>query len=107
MLEKVEQKFIDDEISKEIYEKHSEKLSGEIAEKTKELETVIVSGSNMEIAVEKCLSIAQNISQLWVSAEYEQKQSLQRLVFPEGILYNKQKGEVRTERVISLFAAIP
>jgi site-specific DNA recombinase len=107
MLEKVEQKFINDEISKEIYEKHSEKLTGEIAELSKELETVVVSGSNLEIAVEKCLSISQNISQAWVSAEYEQKQRLQRLVFPEGILYNKQKGEVRTERVNSLFAAIP
>ena len=63
-------------------------------------------GSNLELAVSKCLTIAQNLSQAWVSAEYEQKQRLQKLVFPDGILYNKQKGLVRTPRVNSLFEAI-
>ena len=40
-------------------------------------------------------------------AEYERKQQIQRMVFPDGILYHKQKGVVRTPRVNSLFEAIP
>jgi len=35
-----------------------------------------MNGSNLENAVEKCLSIAQNISQTWISADYESKQRL-------------------------------
>ena len=30
---------------------------------------------------------------------YEEKQRLQYLVFPEGVVYSKRKGVVQTERV--------
>lgn len=52
------------------------------------------------------MKIAENISTAWVLVTFEQKQRLQRLVFPEGILYNKEKGVVRTEKVNSLFGSI-
>ena len=107
LLEKVERKFINDQITEDLYQKHSTQLREEIAGLSKEIESTSVNSSNLEEAVSKCLNIAQNLSQAWVSAEYENKQSLQKLVFPEGILYNKQKGVVRTPRVNSLFAAIP
>ena len=107
LLEKIEHKFITDQISDDIYQKHSEKIRTEIAALSKETDMSQIDGSNLELAVSKCLTIAQNLSQAWVSAEYEQKQRLQKLVFPEGILYGKQKGVVRTPRVNSLFEAIP
>jgi site-specific DNA recombinase len=107
LLEKVEYKFINDQISEEVYLKHVGKIREEIAELSKESEASIINGSNLENTVEKCLSIAQNISQSWLTADYESKQRLQKLIFPEGILYNKQNGVVRTPRVNSLFAAIP
>ena len=107
LLEKIEHKFIADQISEDIYQKHSEKIRIEIAALSKETDMSQIDGSNLELAVSKCLTIAQNLSQAWVSAEYEQKQRLQKLVFPEGILYSKQKGVVRTPRVNSLFEAIP
>lgn len=58
------------------------------------------------MAVKKMLAIAENISQTWVLADYDEKQKLQYLIFPEGILYNKEKDRVRTKRVNSLFAEI-
>ena len=100
-------KFITDQISEDIYQKHSEKIRTEIAALSKETDISQIEGSNLELAVSKCLTIAQNLSQAWLSAEYEQKQRLQKLVFPDGILYSKQKGVVRTPRVNSLFEAIP
>ncbi len=66
-----------------------------------------INSSNLENAVEKCLGIAQNISRAWVTAGFDNKRVLQNLIFPEGIMYNKEKGVVRTERVNSLFASIP
>ena len=45
-------------------------------------------------------------SQLWVSSDYSDKQRLQYLIFPDGILYNKENNPVRTPRVNSLFTAI-
>lgn len=107
LLEKIEHKFITDQISEDIYQKHSEKIRTEIASLSKETYMSQMDGSNLELAVSKCLTIAQNLSQAWVSADYEKKQHLQKLVFPEGILYNKQKGVVRTSKVNCLFEAIP
>jgi hypothetical protein len=33
----------------------------------------------------------------WLLATYDNKQRLQRLIYPEGILYSKEKGLVRTK----------
>jgi hypothetical protein len=45
-------------------------------------------------------------SQLWVSTDYSDKQRLQYLIYPDGILYNKENNTLRTPRVNSLFTAI-
>ena len=107
LLEKLEMKFLKDEISMEIYEKHASKIKSEITNLTKELQQGQIYGSNLEKVVEKCLEIAQNISHTWVTASFDNKQRLQQLVFPEGILYNKEKNRVRTLKVNSLFGSIP
>jgi len=42
----------------------------------------------------------------WVSSDYSDKYRLQYLIYPDGILYNKENNTVRTPRVNSLFTAI-
>ena len=71
-----------------------------------ELEKSDINSSNFEKAVEKCLEIAQNISSAWLSAGFENKQRLQKLVYPEGIRYNKEEGVVRISKINSLFSEI-
>ena len=105
-IEKIERKFLFDEISKEIHDNHSSKINEEIKVFTDDLSKTEINSSNLEKAVEKCLVMAQNISSTWVAASFEDKRSLQNLIFPQGILYNKQKELVRTEKVNSLFSAI-
>lgn len=106
-LEKIEKKYLLDEIDKEIYIKHTSKIKAEIAELTKSLSTSEINSSNLEKAVEKCLIIAQNISGTWAEAGFDNKRRLQNLVFPEGIMYNKENGVVRTLKTNSLFSSIP
>ena len=106
-LEKMEEKFLNDTISKELYDKYTVKYNDEINQLKADLGKCEINGSNLELAVEKCLTIAQNVSSTWVTASFENKQRLQQLVFPDGILYNKKKEAVRTSRVNSLFASIP
>ncbi len=106
-LEKLESKYINDQIDAALYQKHVEKVKAELAELTKESAQEEMSGSNLKMIVSKCLDIAGNLRQSWVSAGYDNKQRLQWLVFPEGMAYDKQKRAVRTFRVNSLFEAIP
>lgn len=107
LLEKLEKKFISDLISEDIYQNHRAKILEEIRLLDLENKSAEISSSNLEKSVFKCLQIAQNLSHTWVSANYLQKQQLQKLIFPEGILYHKQNDSVRTKRVNSLFEAIP
>jgi site-specific DNA recombinase len=105
-IDKIEEKFVLGQINAELFEKYSTKYKQELNELQQELDHSTIDSSNLDKGIEKCLQIAQNIGAAWVEASFENKQRLQNLVFPEGILYNKLKGVVRTPRVNSLFAAI-
>ncbi|CAN5752567.1 recombinase family protein [soil metagenome] len=106
-INKLEERFVLDEINKEQFEKFSKKFQAEIAILEKESADTSGISSNLEIALDKGLEIAENIGDLWENSSFEAKQKLQYLVFPEGVTYNKENGKVRTTKVNSLFAAIP
>ena len=63
--------------------------------------------SNLNKTVEKGLRMAEDLCECWASSLFDDKRVLQNLVFPEGILYNKQEDTVRTPKINSLFAPIP
>ena len=63
--------------------------------------------SNLDLAIEKAVKSALNLPKLWVSGNLEEKRRIQKLVFPEGILYNREKDTYRTFRVNTIFKLIP
>lgn len=103
---RLEERFMDAEIPLDLYKKYNEKYNLEEQELKRQLENYQEISSNLEIAVKKGLKIAQNIGQLWVSSDFDQKTKLQKLVFPEGIAYDRQKNEFRTFRVNTIFSLI-
>ena len=103
---KLEERFIEEEIPLDLYKKYNEKYNLEENELRQEIGVHLEISSNLEIAIKKGLKIAQNISQLWVSSDFDNKTKLQKLVFPEGIAYDRQKNEFRTFRVNTIFALI-
>ena len=102
----LEERFVLNEISKEQYEKYRKKYAEEIRQLLDETKQHHEISSNLEKAVEKGLEFAENFRQLWITADYYEKQKLQYLVFPEGILYNKKNNTVLTSRVNSLLGEI-
>ncbi len=104
--DKLEERFVLNEISKEQFEKFSQKFELEKRVLVEENDNCQMISSNLEKAVEKGLDIVQNISEVWSSSDYSMKQVLQYLVFPEGILYNKKNDTVRTLKINTLFNAI-
>ena len=62
--------------------------------------------SNHELAIEKALNISSNLNTMWELGDIKKKERLQKLVFPDGIYYTREKGAFRTERVNSVFALI-
>lgn len=62
--------------------------------------------SNLKNALSRGLDLAENISQFWISADVYQKQKLQYLIFPKGMMYDKQNQRVLTFKVNSIFSEI-
>ena len=52
------------------------------------------------------LKISQNMDNFWVSNGFDNKTKIQKLVFLEGIAYDRQKNEFRTFRVNTIFSLI-
>jgi site-specific DNA recombinase len=107
LLDRLEERFILDEISKEQFEKFSKKYIQNKLQLKQENEESDFSSSNLEKAIIKAMEIAENISKIWVNADFTARQRLQYLLFPEGVEYNKENDTVRTNVINSLFAPIP
>lgn len=100
-IQRLEERYINEEIDRELFLRYKEKF---IAERL-EIETKLLQSndrvSNLEQLVEKALGYAAKLKSLWDLGGYQEKQRIQFLVFPEGMTYNRKKDECRTPRVNS------
>jgi hypothetical protein len=62
--------------------------------------------SNPIATMEKAIDLSVGLATEWDFGDVDRKEKLQKLVFPEGIVYDKKKGAFRTERVNSIFELI-
>ena len=102
-LNRLEERFIEEEITKEMYLKYSEKTKEEKREIEKQIAKSKNGCSNLENVIECALDFASKFKPLWDLGDYYDKQKLQFMLFPEGIFYDKKKDAVRTARVNSVF----
>lgn len=98
-LEQVEERFAYGEIDREIFEKVGGKLRTEIMTLNKEVEKSRKKISNPVKFIDQSLEICNNLSDLWLSSDYDEKIKLQDLVFPGGILYDRKNDNYRTLEV--------
>ncbi len=105
-IERLEERFINEEIKPDLYEKFSLKFKQERQEIEGSIKGCPVSGSNLEYYITRSIEISTELPSLWASSSYSSKLKLQNLIFPEGIYYNKKNNESRTTKVNSVFLQI-
>ncbi len=105
-IERLEERFIMEEIDREMFTKYKERFVAEKQEISKKLAKSGEQVSNLEECIEKAISVSSKLATMWGSSEYGDKQALQNLVFPEGMTYNRKKDECRTPRINSIFECI-
>lgn len=106
-IESIEERFAIGEIDARIFEKYSTKFTKQKVQLEEQLKDSTISSSNLSKAMDKAIKMSTKLSKLWVSGNLVQKSKLQKLVFPDGMAYDKQTDKVQTKRVNSIFAAIP
>jgi len=103
-LEKLEEKYLFEGVSQQIYQKHLTRLTSEKNEILKEFEKPDLKLSNLEKYIDFSVNISSNLLGMWNNQDYEQKLNIQKLLFPDGIRYSRKKQHYRTQRVNSLFS---
>ncbi|WP_115867382.1 recombinase family protein [Marinoscillum furvescens] len=104
-LEKLEKKYINDGLDTETYKKHKESTLNEIHKLESALRSQ-VQLSNPTQFINNSLKLVTKPSKIWRDSNISAQRELQKLIFPEGLMYSKKKEEYRTPRIHSIFAVI-
>ncbi|MGN7986520.1 MULTISPECIES: recombinase family protein [Pedobacter] len=105
-VDRLEERYIEEEVSNELYTKYHEKYSQEKYEIERNLMTLSNKSSNLVKCVELAIEYATQLPSKWVSGDYHTKQQLQSLLFPKGISYDKKNDKVRTKEINFVFLYI-
>ena len=105
-LEKLEEKYIMEEIDREMYQKFASKYKQEKKQIGDNLEKLDAKSSNLEEFIDFTIKISSKLDSYWSNLDFKTKQRLQYLLFPEGIYFDKKNQAVRTERVNEVFNTI-
>ena len=104
--ETLESRFAFGEIDKELYNRFNDTLATEVVEIEGKLEDFQIKISNLDKKVSELIEFSKNISKIWVSGEYETKLSVQKLLFPRGIVINPEDRTYRTSNLNPIFGLI-
>ncbi|MDP2385675.1 MAG: recombinase family protein [Bacteroidota bacterium] len=98
-IEAIEERFAIGDIEKDLYQKFTLKYKKERAEILEEIGKSEFENSNLEKRINKYCQILMNLPQLWASNEYRGKLELQELLFPNGILFDREINGFRTPEI--------
>jgi DNA invertase Pin-like site-specific DNA recombinase len=103
-IERIEERYILEEITGELYAKFKAKFEKERDDLEGEIHKTAIEMSKLDGFLDYTLNIAAHLPKMWEEGNYTQRQLLQYMVFPEGIAYNRQEDECRSGRVNSFMA---
>ena len=105
-LDRLEERFVFEEITSSQYGKFKSKMEQEKHKIQEQLAKSSFNGSNLRKSVDIALKYALNLPSLWERGNIETKRSIQNMVFPDGLGYDFKNKRVQTFRVNSIFASI-
>ena len=103
-LERLEERYVLEEITKDMFDKFQLKFTEEKKEISKELSKFGKRVSNLDLYIDTAFDFSSKLATAWDCADYSDKQMIQYLVFPDGILYNRKNDQCRTLKTNSAFS---
>jgi site-specific DNA recombinase len=98
--------FVTKEMGKETYDKFNARYRKEQMEIGILLSKLTIGISNPLATIQGAVNLSMELATEWASSDIDRKEKLQKLVFPNGIVYDKEKQAFRTDKVNSIFAEI-
>lgn len=94
-LERLEERYILEELTGELYSKYKSKFEKEAEELHKEMKQNKIELSKLEDYIAYSLMCCCNLNEMWHSGDYTQRQELQNALFEGGIVYDREKDQCR------------
>ena len=91
------------EIDRDIYNATSEHLNDQLTQIHKALQEAERDLSNEKKYIDDVVAISCKLGTLWQEGDFRTRQKLQKLVYPNGILFDKHLGSYRTENENEVF----
>lgn len=98
-VETLEERFAIGEIEKELYQKFIVKYKKERLDINTELEGYQFKNSNFEKQLNKYCNLLVNLPSIWENNGYKGKIELQELLFPQGLLFQRENSSFRTVEI--------
>jgi site-specific DNA recombinase len=105
-IDTVEERFALGKIGDDIYQKVKGKYQDEYRAINNELRKVDLQLSNLDKFVNYSIKLSCNLSIMWGFGDFNLKQGVQNLLFPQGVSYEYQNSTYRTCRSNSVFTSI-
>ena len=96
-IKNVQYRFGVGEIGEEVYNVTMSKLKEEQSEITQQLESITENLSNKVKYIDAVIVMCCKLGSLWNEGNFHFRQNLQKLVFPDGVLFDKKIDGYRTE----------
>ncbi len=101
-----EKYYVTEDITKEKYEMLSYKLEKEKTQILNELGNFTGSISNLDKKLNDAINLCQHLNRIWVEGEFASKDCLQKLIFPDGLAYDKKIGAFLTPKPNAVISEI-
>lgn len=95
-VDRLEERFVLEEIDREVYLKYKAKFEDEIAQLKTEMKQNKIEMSKLDEYISFSLQCCSNLQKMWTLGNYSQRQELQKALFDTGIIYDRQKDQCRT-----------
>lgn len=105
-IQKVQVRFGLGDIDKSTFDTTLQALQTELYKVNEQLTEYSQKLSNMDEIADHACVIACKLSDLWNDGDYQSKVDLQNLLFPDGVLWDRNIGNYRTEKTNSIFETI-
>ncbi len=95
-IEKMQERYVIGELEVELYRKYKDKFTLEKEEIEQEIKNSNTLSSNLDRYLENALKLFSNLHKIWELSDYTGKQKLQKMLFPDGIRYDRKNDRVQT-----------
>lgn len=95
-IDRLEERYILEEITGELYYKYKAKFEKEIDEISKNMKENSIELSKLDDYINFSLNFCSNLSEMWASGDYIQRQELQNSFFEQGITYDRKNDACRS-----------